>query len=121
MSRVSMFLASLAACAALAAPAAAQPGKLYEPFPGPASDKQVKDFVRGLPGGGDRLADELSTDELEKGRLVAPGSSSAGPRDPASARADADSGFAPSTGWGLAVGLLVLAFGSARVVAGRQA
>jgi hypothetical protein len=118
-------MAAVIACAALAAPAAAQPGKLYEPFSKPADSEQIRDFVEKLPGGGRDLAGALSDEDLEQGRAVRRPAAAPLPPAPdrgsASARAGEDTGLAPSMGWALALALLVLTVGSARVISSRQA
>jgi hypothetical protein len=125
MSRVRLPLAAALAFAALATPAAAQPGKLYEPFPEPPDEAQIIDYVRKLPGGGGEIARGLSNRDLERGEFVgrlSPGvAAPRGASGPASDRAEARSDLGPSMGWALTAGLLVLAIGGAGVLASRPA
>lgn len=101
-------LASLAACALLAAPAYAETGNgLYEPFPSPSSEGLAHDFVDALPGGIGFL--ELNGLDLRRGVLVGNRAKTAYSTGTAPiARASAGSGFAPSIGWPLGIGLLVV-------------
>ncbi len=112
-------LASLAACAVCAVPAHAKTGNgLYEPFPTPESGGLAQTFIEGL-GGSAGLAGLTGQDlqrgvVLQRGLIDRPG--------PASIRGgEGGSGFAPSLGWPLALVLLALALGTARVVTVRRA
>ena len=99
-------LASLAACAVLAAQAHAQTGNgLYEPFPSPSSEALAQDFVDALPGGVGFT--DLNGLDLRRGVLVG--------------RADAGSGFAGTIGWPLALALLAAVLAGAGVLAVRRA
>jgi hypothetical protein len=113
-------LASLAACAALAASAHADTGNgLYEPFPSPSSDALTQDFVDALPGGIGFL--DLNGLQLRRGVLVGHGAHGAYEAGTAPVgRASASAGFAPSLGWPLALVLLATVLGAAGLVAVRR-
>jgi hypothetical protein len=113
-------LASLAACAVLAAPAHAETGNgLYEPFPSPTSGAVAQEFLGSLPHGLGLL--ELNGFDIERGVLVGAQTERAYKVGTAPmARASASSGFAPSFGWPLAVVLLAVALGGAGLVAVRR-
>jgi hypothetical protein len=114
-------LASLAACAALAAPAHAETGNgLYEPFPSPSHETLAHDFVDALPGG--VAFTDLRTGELRRGVLVGPSAAAAYRAGSAPVeRARSGVGFAPSFGWPLAIVLLAGVFGGAALLRSRQA
>jgi hypothetical protein len=115
-------LASLAACAVLAAPAHAGNGNgLYEPFPSPTSDALAEDFVDALPGGVGFT--DLNGLDLHRGVLVGRAATSAYASAPAAPvdRAAAGSGFAPSIGWPLALVLLAAVLGATGFVVARRA
>jgi hypothetical protein len=113
-------LASLAACAALAAPAHANNGNgLYEPFPSPTSESLAQGFVDALPGG---LA-FTAPDGLDLGRgvLVGNGAKAAYAGSTATpSRSASGAGFAPSFGWPLGLVLLAAVVGGAGVLAARR-
>lgn len=115
-------LASLAACAVLAAPAHARNGNgLYEPFPSPTSDALAQEFVDALPGGVGFT--DLNGLDLRRGVLVGRPATSAY-ADAAAAplrRASAGAGFAPSIGWPLALVLLAAVLGATGFVIARRA
>jgi hypothetical protein len=113
-------LASLAACAVLAAPANAETGNgLYEPFPSPTSEALAHDFVDALPGGIGLV--DLNGLDLRRGVLVGSGARAAYASGTAPvARASSGAGFAPSLGWPLAVVLLAAVLGGAGFVAVRR-
>ena len=113
-------LASLAACAALAAPAHAETGNgLYEPFPSPSSESLSQAFVDSLPGG---LGFTSPTGlDLTRGVLVGRAAQDAYTRGAAPAeRSASGSGFAPSLGWPLALVLLAAVLGGAWTLALRR-
>jgi hypothetical protein len=115
-------LASLAACAALAAPAHAGNGNgLYEPFPSPSSDALAQEFVDALPGGVGFT--DLNGLDLRRGVLVGHAATTAYAGAPAAAtqRAAAGTGFAPSIGWPLAIVLLAALLGATGFVVARRA
>jgi hypothetical protein len=114
-------LASLAACAVLAAPAYAETGNgLYEPFPSPSSEGLAHDFVDALPGGIGFL--DLNGLDLQRGVLVGKGAGSSYTTGTAPiVRANAGSGFAPSFGWPLGIGLVVVALAGTVFVIARRA
>ena len=113
-------LASLAAYAALAAPAHAETGNgLYEPFPSPSQEGVTQEFLSSLPHGLGLL--ELNGFNLERGVLVGAQTQRAYQAGTAPvARASASSGFSPSFGWPLAIALLAVALGGAGLVAVRR-
>jgi hypothetical protein len=113
-------LASLAACAVLAAPAHADNGNgLYEPFPSPTSESLAQDFVDALPGG---LAFTAPNGlDLGRGVLVGKGARAAYVTSTATpSRSTSGAGFAPSLGWPLALVLLAAVLGGAGVLAARR-
>jgi hypothetical protein len=115
-----IFLASLAACAVLAAPAHAANGNgLYEPFPSPTSESLAQAFVDGLPGG---LAFTAPNGlDLSRGVLVGRSATAAYATSTATpSRSASGSGFAPSLGWPLALVLLAAVLGGAGVLAARR-
>jgi hypothetical protein len=113
-------LASLAACAVLAAPAHAQTGNgLYEPFPSPSAEGVTQGFISSLPHGLGLL--ELNGFDIERGVLVGTQTQRAYQVGTAPvARASAGSGFSPSFGWPLGLALLAVALGGAGLVAVRR-
>jgi hypothetical protein len=113
-------LASLVACAVLAAPAHAETGNgLYEPFPSPSAEGAAQNFLSSLPHGLGLL--ELNGFDLQRGVFVVAQTQRAYQAGTAPvARASASSGFAPSFGWPLAVVLLAVALGGAGLVAVRR-
>lgn len=113
-------LASLAACAALAAPAHAATGNgLYEPFPSPSAQGVPQEFLGALPHGLGLL--ELNGFEVQRGVLVGAQTQRAYQAGTAPvARASASSGFAPSFGWPIGLALLAVALGGAGLVAARR-
>jgi hypothetical protein len=64
-----LFVAAALALSLLAAPAAAQQGRLYEPFPDPLDDSQIGDFLSGSPGGA-ALGPRLTSERLDRGTFV---------------------------------------------------
>ncbi len=112
-------LASLAACAVCAVPAHAKTGNgLYEPFPTPESGGLAQTFIEGL-GGSAGLAG-LTGQDLQRGVVLQRGL--IGRPGAASIRGgEGSSGFSPSLGWPLALVLLAIALGTARVVTVRRA
>ena len=113
-------LASLAACAVCAVPAHAKTGNgLYEPFPTPESGGLAQTFIEGL-GGSAGLAG-LTGQDLQRGVvLAARADRPARPGEHPRRRGHA-AGFSPSLGWPLALVLLAIALGTARVVTVRRA
>jgi hypothetical protein len=113
-------LASLVACAVLAAPAYAENGNgLYEPFPSPTSEGLAQDFVDALPGGIGFV--ELNGLDLKRGVLVGTSARTAYVTGTAPvSRASSSSGFAPSIGWPLGIALLALVLGGAGFLAYRR-
>ena len=112
-------LASLAACAVCAVPAHAKTGNgLYEPFPTPESGGLAQTFIEGL-GGSAGLAG-LTGQDLQRGVVLQRGL--IGRPGAASIRGgEGGAGFSPSLGWPLALVLLAIALGTARVVTVRRA
>jgi hypothetical protein len=113
-------LASLAACAILAAPAHANNGNgLYEPFPSPTSESLAQEFVDGLPGGLSFTAPAGL--DLRRGVLVGNAAKAAYVQSTATpSRSASGAGFAPSLGWPLALVLLAAVVGGAGVLAARR-
>jgi hypothetical protein len=113
-------LASLAACAALAAPAHAGTGNgLYEPFPSPSSETLAHQFVDSLPGGVGFT--DLNGVDLRRGVLVGKAARTAYATGTAPVeRSTAGAGFAPSIGWPLALVLLAAVLGGAGALAARR-
>jgi hypothetical protein len=116
-----IFLASLAACTILAAPAHAATGNgLYEPFPSPSSERLAHDFVDALPGGVGFT--DLNGLDLRRGVLVGKSAQAAYASGTAPVeRASSSSGFAPSLGWPLALVLLAGVLGGTALVVKRRA
>jgi hypothetical protein len=114
-------LASLAACAVLAAPAHAETGNgLYEPFPSPSSESLAQDFVDALPGGVGFV--ELNGLDLQRGVLVGGGAKAAYASGTAPVeRASSSSGFAPSIGWPLGIALMAVVLAGTGFVIVRRA
>jgi hypothetical protein len=113
-------LASLAACAVLAAPAHAETGNgLYEPFPSPSAQGVTQDFIGALPHGLGLL--EVNGFDIDRGVLVGGQTQRAYQAGTAPVvRASASSGFSPSFGWPLGIALLAVALGGAGLVAVRR-
>lgn len=113
-------LASLAACAVLAAPAHAATGNgLYEPFPSPSSESLAHQFVESLPGG--LGFTDLGAPDLRRGVLVGKGAQAAYASGTAPVqRAAAGAGFAPSLGWPLGLVLLAAVLAGAGTLAARR-
>ena len=113
-------LASLVACAVLAAPAHAETGNgLYEPFPSPTARGVAQGFIGSLPHGLGLL--ELDDFDVERGVLVGRQTQQAYQAGTAPiARASAGAGFSPSFGWPLGIALLAVALGGAGLVAVRR-
>ena len=120
MKLLRILLASLAACAVLAAPAHAETGNgLYEPFPSPSSEALAHQFVDSLPGGVGFT--DLNGLDLRRGVLVGKTARSAYAAGTAPIeRSASGAGFAPSLGWPLALVLLVAVLGGAGVLAARR-
>lgn len=114
-------LASLAACAVLAAPAHAETGNgLYEPFPSPSAIGRAQRFVEALPQA-PRLA-ELNPQNLRRGVLVgrpALAAYTSGRMPIERARGGAE--FTPSLGWPLGLALMVAVLGGTAAIAVRRA
>jgi hypothetical protein len=113
-------LASLAACAVFAVPAAhAKTGNgLYEPFPTPESGGRAQVFIEGLSGSAGLIG--LSGSDLGRGVLLERGLSNQ--PGAASVRGGlGDSGFSPSVGWPLALVLVALVLAGTRLLMARRA
>jgi hypothetical protein len=113
-------LASLAACAVFAAPAAhaETSNGLYEPFPTPESGGRAQVFIEGLAGSAGLIG--LSGPDLRRGVLLERGLSNA--PGPASVRGGSGkSEFHPSLGWPLALALLAAVLVGTRLVVVRRA
>jgi hypothetical protein len=113
-------LASLAACAVFAVPAAhAKTGNgLYEPFPTPESGGRAQVFIEGLAGSAGLIG--LSGPDLQRGVLLERGVSDK--PGPASVRGGSGgSGFHPSLGWPLALLLLAAVLAGTRLAVVRRA
>jgi hypothetical protein len=114
MRRLSVFATALIVSAAVAGPAAAQGGGLYEPFPEPAPTEQIRAYVGKLPGGR-KLENSLTEKQLQNGTFL----SSAGlRRTPTTAAASQRAGVGERgdffDGWGVAlvVGLVAAGCGA---------
>jgi hypothetical protein len=112
-------LASLAACAVFAVPAAhAKTGNgLYEPFPTPESGGRAQVFIEGLSGSAGLVG--LSGSDLQRGVLLQKGLSTA----PGGASLRGGVGgrdLAPSLGWPIALVLLVGVLGGVGVLVARR-
>jgi hypothetical protein len=113
-------LASLVACAVIAAPAHAETGNgLYEPFPSPSSNSLAQRFVDSLPGGlGFTSPRGL---DLGRGVLVGRAAQAAYTRGgQVTERSASGSGFTGTLGWPLALVLLAAALGGAWALAARR-
>jgi hypothetical protein len=103
--------ATLLVLGVLAAPAGAQKGGgLYEPFPEPAPDQQVRGFIRSVPGGGRDTEPGLSDEDLKRGTVVPrAGLRSSSAAGAASARAGVGEDTAFLAGWEVVLALSGLA------------
>ena len=113
-------LASLAACAAFAVPAAHADTSngLYEPFPTPESGGRAQVFIEGLAGSAGLIG--LSGSDLRRGVLLESGLGDQ--PGPASVRGGSgSSGFHPSLGWPLALALLAAVLAATRMLLVRRA
>jgi hypothetical protein len=101
--------------AVIAAPAAAQGGGLYEPFPEPESTEQLREYVADLPGGGKRLEARLTRQEFDSGAFTAPRLLPASTDPEATRRAGVgeDAGFLDGWPFALAALLAAAALGTA--------
>ncbi len=116
-SRSALALAVLS-IALTAAPAQAQTGGgLYEPFPTPAPESQVKRYIARLPGSSARSAEQTSDRDLREGKFLGrslPASAGAGQ---ATSRAESGADVAGALA-GLAV--IALVIGSALAITRRH-
>ena len=121
MKLLQICLASLAACAVLAAQAHAQTGNgLYEPFPSPSSEALAQDFVDALPGVVGFT--DLNGLDLRRGVLVGRDAKAAYASGSVPVRrAESGSGFAGTIGWPLALALLAAVLAGAGILAVRRA
>jgi hypothetical protein len=124
MRPLAALLSGVAVYVACVGSAAAQGGAgLYEPFPQPADPAVARGFVGELRAPGSRLANELSSAELERGTRVRSGDLPAGLPLPAavaqapSGRAEPGAFLGSAAGWLGAAGLLALAGVAARRLA----
>jgi hypothetical protein len=122
-----MAVAAALAFTLVADPAAAQQGRLYEPFPDALDEERIGDFVAGAPGGAS-LAPELSAERLDRGAFVTgQGTTLRWPAPPAATEravpagrlAPGPAGIPREFGWALGAALVVLALGGAAALAGR--
>ncbi|HEY1359421.1 MAG TPA: hypothetical protein VGF21_14055 [Thermoleophilaceae bacterium] len=122
MRRLWVWATVLVASGALAVPAAAQNGGgLYEPFPEPAPESQVRAFIGGIPAGGRGLQFKLTDRQLDSGTFVGGRGLRPAGRHAASSRAGVGADADLLQGWPIALiaGLAVAA--SAFALARRRA